>query len=136
MQQALRSRKVAFVFAAGTTSGAATLESRAREIGLDAEARVLTSDAFLPTAFESVQYASEEQKSSFRTKCEGIGRELLSTSGAEPERVTQRVLGYGNKAYLVVFPYNTPAQTLTCLWSEGMYHGFPWLPLLPRRKKN
>ena len=52
-----------------------------------------------------------------------------------PEEIEQRALGYGGRSYLLVFPYNTPTQSLTLLWGEGTVDGWQWLPLLPRRRK-
>jgi hypothetical protein len=59
----------------------------------------------------------------------------MESQHVAPEKVAQRTLGYGSKAYLVVFRYNVPTATLTLLWSEGKAHGIGWMPFLPRRKK-
>ena len=94
----------------------------------------------LPQAFVggAVRYETSEKREQFKQKCGEIGTQLLKHTG-ESERnqewVEQRKLGYGNAAYLVVFPYNTPTQTLTLLWSKGKVNGWDWLPLLPRRPK-
>ncbi len=56
-------------------------------------------------------------------------------SDHDDEWAAGRALGYGNDAFLVLFGYNTPTQTLTCIWKDGMYEGVPWMALFPRRPK-
>ncbi len=41
-------------------------------------------------------------------------------------------LGYGNSALLIVFPYNTPNNTLPVIWGESFDINFKWAPLFPR----
>ena len=53
----------------------------------------------------------------------------------QPAWAEKRALGYGNDAFLVLFPNNTPSATLTCLWKRGTVDGIPWMPLFPRRQK-
>jgi len=64
-----------------------------------------------------------------------IGRQLMSDPSYDATKADERLLGYGNRANLVIFPYNTPTQTLTCIWASGQYNGAEWVPLFPRRKK-
>jgi hypothetical protein len=69
------------------------------------------------------------------SRCDEIGRQLLESQHVAAEKIAGRALGYGNNAYLIVFPYNVPTATLTLLWCEGKVDGIDWMPLLPRRKK-
>ena len=71
----------------------------------------------------------------FLALCSKIGEELMTSPDLDKVKAQERSLGYGNKANLVLFPHNTPAQTLTCIWASGEYNGAPWVPLFPRRKK-
>ena len=132
--ESLTTRKLAFLFAAGTTEGASRLEKRAQELGFDAVSQILISEGALPTAF-GVTYGTATRKTAFLDRCREVGRALLSESVRDPTQLEQRTLGFGNGAYLVTFPYNTPAQTLTCLWEEGRVDDSDWLPLFPRRRK-
>lgn len=130
LQDALRSRPTAFVFAAGSPEGAERFEGRVRELGLDATVHVgVTSD--LPKAFEGEEAPGEE----FKDLCRDVGLSLLDDGRHDEGWRQERALGYGNDAYLVVFDYNTPSQSLTCLWADGYVAGVPWTPLYPRRKK-
>jgi len=49
----------------------------------------------------------------------------------DEEKLSRRLLGYGNGGHLIVFHYNVPTMTLTALWCEGP----GWKPLFPRREK-
>lgn len=51
------------------------------------------------------------------------------------EKSEKRALGHGNRAMLLVFPYNVPTQTITVIREAGIVDGVAWQPLLRRRKK-
>lgn len=131
----LRGRPLGFVFAGGLPQGVERLRQRISELGLDATVEV--GETNLPRAFEPGTFASTEQETAFRAICETVARGvLLDLAKGHDEAWTQnRVFGYGNDALLVIFPYNTPTQTLTCLWARGNVAGAPWVPLFPRRPK-
>jgi hypothetical protein len=132
--QELRQRQVAFCFAAGLSQGPRVLEARLAELGLTARVVVGVDQASLPSAFAG-RPSTEEMR--FQKRCREIGMELLKDDDPKHDQRwrEERALGYGNHALLVVFPYNTPSQSLTCLWAEGMVDGVPWMPAFPRRKK-
>jgi HD superfamily phosphohydrolase len=134
-REALRRHELGFAFAAGKRDGADLLRTTCAELGISAKVSIRIDDAILPRAFGTGLFASEGQESRFRDAAVRIGGELLASTGMALEKIEGRRLGYGNDAFLVVFLYNTPTQSLTCLWSGGTAGGFPWLPLLPRRKK-
>lgn len=131
-RQALRDRPLGFVFSAGTDAGKANLEERAAGLGLNAATFIGIRDSHLPKAFGSGLFRSENQERTFKARCNEVGLALLSSAGRHAK---ERALGYGNDAYLIVFPYNTPSQTLTCLWASGSVGGSAWTPVFPRRKK-
>jgi deoxynucleoside triphosphate triphosphohydrolase SAMHD1 len=135
LREALKARRLGFIFAAGLTVGVQLLEARASGLGLNATVAVLIGEAELPKAF--VGEPAQDSQSRFRDRCQAIGRELLTDGDPRhtSEWVEERALGYGNRGLLVVLPYNTPTQTLTCLWAEGRVGGRLWSPLFPRRKK-
>jgi hypothetical protein len=140
LRSELRGRVVRAVFLAGDPDGAATLQTTGRELGLNITATVFRPLSKLPKAFDPayVRADSPSLDPSFREVCRRIGEELLvSHQGKQrtPSWTAQRALGFGNEALLVSFPYNTPTQSLTLLWSSGQSRGADWLPLLPRRKK-
>ena len=115
--------------------GRKCFEQRLREKGLQAEVFVGVID--LPVAFGSGLFGDDAREERFSNVCARIGEALLrGDSVARNEGwINERVLGYGNRALLVVFPYNTPTQTLTCLWATGDFDGLRWESLMPRRKK-
>jgi len=133
--QALRDHTVGFVFAAGLETGVLALERTTRDAGIGATVYVHRTD--LPSALDDGVFESEGQGRSFRDRCERIGRALLTdaASGHDTGWAAERALGYGNHALLVVSTYNTPTQTLTCLWKGGEVSGNRWTPLFPRRPK-
>ena len=111
-----------------------------KELGLELHVHVANTADRLPTAFtgDSVEYSTPDAARRFQERCAEIGQELLESSPSGPrnkDTIPNRVLGYGNHAFLIAFPYNVPTQTLTLLWSTGTVDGIPWMPLLPRRKK-
>lgn len=134
LQANLRTRRIGFVFSAGWSKGGELLLECSKKIGLNACLHIETRDGALPSAFGRGVIANEILEGRFRAKCEEVGAELMKGS-ERADREAERVLGYGNQALLVAFPYNVPSQTLTCLWKSGTYRGRPWLALLPRRKK-
>jgi hypothetical protein len=135
LQGRFRDRDIAFVFAAGLRAGEARLGDRLTELKLHASVSVYLKDEDLPTVFDSI-YDHDGQRDAFLGACRAIGQQLLLSSGrADEKQAEDRLLGFGNLGLLVTFPYNTPAQTLTCAWLDGKVDGFDWLPLLPRRRK-
>jgi hypothetical protein len=131
--QQLRERKLAFVFAAGQDEGATKLRQRAQELDLSAEVFLAVDSA--PKAFDGPNVKGRDKLKEF---CRSVGHELLldpDDSDHDEEWATDRALGYGNDAFLVLFGYNTPTQTLTCIWKDGMYECVPWMALFPRRPK-
>ena len=135
IQQSLRDKKLAFVFCAGWAQGVEALRNKIKELGLDALVHIGIAESELPTLSNIQGFKNSATQAAFSELCKQIGRELMIASGCDTAKADERCLGYGNKANLVVFPYNTPAQTLTCMWASGKYGGVSWVPLFPRRKK-
>ncbi len=129
LQEALKERPLALVYAAGRRAGAEAVEAAAQKLDLNLTVYLHEDEA--PVAFVP------GTNDAFVDRCREIGFQLLTDENPDhdDEWVAQRVLGYGNDAFLVVFPYNTPTQSLTCLWREGIVDGVEWMPLLPRRQK-
>ena len=133
---ALRERSVALVYPTGWSLGVRRLRHRARELGLRLALHVDRMDENLPLAFGRGIFEDAQQEDAVRSECERIGKALLVSRGTHLEAwAAERALGYGNQGLLLVFPYNTPSQTLTCLWSPGTLDGLPWRPIFPRRTK-
>jgi HD superfamily phosphohydrolase len=128
LQELFRSRRLGIVYASGSRAGADAVEEATSRLGLNLEVHL--HEELAPTA----EFTAG---SAFQERCQGIGEQLLADGDpAHDEKwVSERSLGYGNQGYLVVFPYNTPTQTLTCLWKEGSVDGIEWVPLVPRRPK-
>lgn len=134
MQAALRNRPLGFVFASGRAAGVKLLEEAFKRLELEESAAYLIDDPVAPTAFGGNMSGARQK---LEKRCREIGLQLLD-DGKERHDLEwreKRALGYGNEAFLVTFPYNTPTQTLTCLWKSGKVDGVDWTALLPRRTK-
>jgi len=133
------SRKLGFVFAAGTAEGRKFLEEGLAKQNIKPVIEVFLDAAQIPRAFDgaAVSYLPG-QKETFKATCERVGEQLLvgyEGKTRSTDWIAHKKLGYGNNAYLIVFPYNVPTSTLTALWCAGTVDGFGWLPLVPRRPK-
>jgi hypothetical protein len=133
----LKARQIGFAFVHGTSTGKNTLITELGRSGIEPKVYVGQDESTLPRAFGggAVQSNPADAQGRFEARCRDIGRQLLESQGVPAEKINDRVLGYGNNAYLVVFPYNVPTATLKLLWSEGKVGGIDWMPFLPRRKK-
>lgn len=84
-------------------------------------------------------FRSSEERDDFQKFLAKHAREILEPNVFRSERpwnrekLENRLLGYGNTGQLLVFYYNVPAVTLTCLWASG--EASEWAPLFPRRTK-
>jgi ribosomal protein S16 len=136
-QDLIRSRPIAVLFAAGWSDGANVLKKWIDKLNLNILVSIGVVDDELPHAFNANLFKDRDQESKFCELCKDIGYSLLlnPSLGHDKKWAEERSLGYGNRANLVVFPYNTPTQTLTCMWAKGEFNGIPWTPLFPRRKK-
>lgn len=124
----LAKRLLGFLFSTGDPDGAVALRSTCVERNLNATVEI--GDGGSPPRLSASPL--------FEQRAREIGFQLLEKySGKErTDRWRQeRSLGYGNQGYLVVFPYNTPTQSVTLLWCSGRVDGEDWLPLVPRRRK-
>ncbi len=121
-------RKLAIVYAAGSKAGVEAVELAASRLELNLE--IYRHEEIAPTA-------NFTSGSEFEKRCRVIGEQLLADNDPAHDAtwISERALGYGNDGFLVVFPYNTPTQTLTCLWKDGIVDGIEWVPLIPRRPK-
>lgn len=133
MREELRKRNLGFLFAVGDAVGLNELLKDSARLGLTAVGFVHQPSTTLPRAFPP----SSTKGTRVRERAHDIGKQILQCMqpAKAPEIIEQRALGYGGMSYLLVFPYNTPTQTLTLLWAEGKVDGWQWLPLLPRRRK-
>lgn len=132
-QSQIRRAKLGFVFAAGWTDGANELSAACQSLTLNAKIHVEIKDEQLP-ALTSPKFGFTPD---FITHCRKIGKQVLRASNPRwrINKIEERALGYGNRGLLVTFPFNTPTQTLSCIWADGKFEGFTWMPLLPRRTK-
>lgn len=70
---------------------------------------------------------------SYRQTLAAISREILADKNWPPEKLEDRLIGYGNLGNLTVFPHNVPKSLVTPLWKYGTYNKRPWIPLFPER---
>lgn len=137
LQTALKEAQLCFLFAAGWSAGADELRKACDHYGLNARVEIGITDEGLPDIFDDRLYDNNGQKNAFLDKCRAIGRDILLEPkiGHDESWLADKTLGYGDRGLLITFPYNTPTQSLACLWKSGSHQGIPWIPLLPRRKK-
>lgn len=140
-QNAIRASKLHFFFAAGMEDGRKHLTAGLKDMELDAVVHLGSTE--LPTALADPGPTTGESllgiSDGLRDRLEDIGRQLLEPKakqkGWEPAVLESRTLGYGNHGLTLVFPWNTPSQTLTAFWAQGNVDGRPWRPLFPRLPK-
>ena len=132
-QEGLRQRWLGFVFADGRAEGLELLTAAIARLELTGKP-FLAEDRQAPRAFAG---DVSERRLALRERCREIGKELLNDGEERHDEAwrSARALGYGNDAFLVTFPYNTPTQALTCLWKSGTVAGVDWMALFPRRAK-
>jgi hypothetical protein len=138
LQELFRAKeRIVFLFVSGMEAGADFLRKTIAQVGLNATVHIDTPANALPRAFGTGLYSSPAIEETFKKRCHQIGLELLlePARGHDKDWAEARALGYGNDAFLVLFPNNTPTATLTCLWKAGKVEGIPWMPLFPRRAK-
>lgn len=135
-QAQLKQVPTGFVFCTGLNIGAARLQKQCADHALNAKVYVGIKDQELPSLFDE-DLVGDESHAPFVSRCEEIGKAILAATHStwDSTKLAERSLGYGNKGLLITFPFNTPAQTLTCLWSGGLYRDLTWTPLIPRRPK-
>jgi deoxynucleoside triphosphate triphosphohydrolase SAMHD1 len=76
----------------------------------------------------------DERRIELRNFVTQKGVELLQARGKTREEADRRCLGYGGAEAMVLFPYNVPTMTVTCLWLGGDGES-NWLPLIERRRR-
>lgn len=135
-QTKLRTSRIGFVFSTGFSAGAERLKAVCGKQSMTAKVHVGLPETELPTLFDD-DLRSHVSHSSFVERCQAVARDLFKTTHPnwDESKLTERLLGYGNKGLLITFSYNTPSQTLTCVWSNGNWRGLEWTPLLLRRPK-
>ncbi len=130
----LRSRKLAFCFVAAWNDGLDSVQKALDDLRLAGTVFSHLHDKDIPVAFDE-QFIDSDLLPGFRQYCATLGRQLLTAEKWPAEKLTERMCGYGNRGLLLFFPYNAPAQSLTCMWATGEVDGDLWEPLIPRRKK-
>lgn len=133
----LRSRPIYVAVCAGRAEGGDALASVLAEHGV--------------RNFKGLKYAREiearpdEWDIDLRDFLTAVGTELMawalhrtSTDQLDPAASAtcrQRAFGYGNMGAMVVTTDSVPTSTVTAIWSPGLVHGRPWMPLVLRRNK-
>jgi HD superfamily phosphohydrolase len=128
-----RNLKCGFAFASGWKDGAMLLKNVTTNIGLDAEIYIHIDDDSLPTLDTAISNPSD--RIFFQKRVRSIGSSILSDRDWAKAKLAKRTMGYGNRGLLLITMFNTPTQTITCLWRKGNYRGLQWTPLFPRREK-
>jgi HD superfamily phosphohydrolase len=135
-QLQLKQIPIGFVFCTGLTTGITRLQKQCDDHALNTKIYVRFTDRELPSLFDE-DLVTDEAHPAFVSRCKEIGNAILAATHPtwELAKLTERSLGYGNKGLLITFPFNTPTQTLTCLWAGGVYNNLNWIPLIPRTPK-
>ena len=144
IQSFLRSTKLGFVFTAAWTCGLDEVRRTTTELRLDATVFRHLDEEHIPFAKDALNKFHTRQVDGFLQRSGEIGLSLLSSRAkrrhgededSRRSRLASRKLGYGNRAMLLISPFNVPTQTFTPLWAAGAVNGVNWTPLLPRRNK-
>lgn len=132
----LRERELGFVFVAAWSKGLEDFKKALQKLSLNGTVYGHLTDDQLPFAFDgALSQLDPSDVRAFRDQCRHIGEELQRSAEKTGKEVTDRALGYGNRAMLLTSSLNVPTQTLTCLWRDGMVDGVEWHALLRRRSK-
>jgi hypothetical protein len=132
----IEASNITCLFVAGRRPGLRALRDTMKEYtGLDvagyiAEPRDYDCFRLVSNIFERSADASRARDIFF-----DAGMKALADEDWTPEKKRGRALGYGNKADLNVFYYNTPSSTLSALWSGTVQAADPWMPLFKRRRR-
>lgn len=141
VREYLKGCPIAFVFVAAWDAGMESLRKALAEVELDAVRYRYLDESSLPFLDEALQGLDADRVTSFKARCEEIGRDLIrSTMEAEKAivdetKIAERTMGYGNRGMLLATPFNVPTQSLTAIWLTGVTSSISWQPLLNRRKK-
>jgi hypothetical protein len=132
-----REAKFALVFVAGLEEGRQRLEQFIQDQHLNGTVHIGTSESSLPSIEDVSMFRDGAQQTAFIRRCKELGLSLLHNPSVRHNSTwcSERLLGYGNRGLLTLFPYNTPTQSLTCMWAPASSKQPHWLPLFPRRKK-
>ncbi len=132
---------VLLVFATGFRSGLDKIIARAKALTQNPNIAGLIIDpgdlsCFRPASrvFTEPQEANRARDAFSRAGKIAIQQKALEKSWS-PEKIADRILGYGNSGGLTVFYYNVPTTTITALWSTSRSRGGDWTALFPRRPR-
>jgi hypothetical protein len=139
----LKRRRITITFALGRRSGVELLRSYLDELGLT-NVQVLDPHELVaessPVFTDASVIRDEAARDDLRVFLQTAARKALLPRLSRldrpwsPDKLADRVLGYGNGCNLLVFYYNVPTVTLTALWVGANGDG-GWRPLFPRREK-
>ena len=137
----LRTAPILLVFATGFREGLARIQRRLTGLTGNPDVRGLIIDPADLSCFRPAARVFTEPGEASRAEVAfaAAGRIAIRDKAAvknwAPEKVDDRILGYGNAGGLTVFHYNVPTTTVTALWSTSRSEGATWKALFPRRPR-
>jgi HD superfamily phosphohydrolase len=139
--QKLKGLPIFLVFATGFRSGLDKISERLKGLTENPNISGLIIDpsdlsCFRPAARVFADAAEAERA---RVAFSNAGRIAIYDKSLKkdwsPEKLDDRILGYGNAGGLTVFHYNVPTTTVTALWSTSRSETAKWTALFPRRPR-
>jgi deoxynucleoside triphosphate triphosphohydrolase SAMHD1 len=140
VQQALRKVPIVFAVYAKHPTGDSRLRSAAKKLGIDLVDVRGVVDSGLPNyTLDGFTAESTESRSRFMDELKKIGRAILRPKvgkrGWTDERVDKSALGYSEISLSIVFRHSISTSTPVALWGLSRDYESPWMPVLPRDKK-
>jgi hypothetical protein len=137
----LRDVPIFLVFATGFRGGLARIRQRLSELTGNAGVCGLIIDPADLSCFRPAARLFSEPSEAERARAAfaNAGRIAIHDKALSkqwpPEKIDDRILGYGNAGGLTVFHYNVPTTTVTALWSTSRSADARWKALFPRRPR-
>jgi hypothetical protein len=137
----LRNIPIFLVFATGFRTGLTRISERLTKLTGNADIRGLIIDPGDLSCFRPASRVFSDPGEAERAEVAfmKVGRIAIHDKALKkhwpPEKIGERILGYGNAGGLTVFHYNVPTTTVTALWSTSHSEGGKWAALFPRRPR-
>lgn len=133
---------ILLVFATGFRSGLEKIRRRLADLtknphidGLIIDPADLSCFRSAARVFSEPRDAKRAEEAFARVGKTAISERALKRKWSE-QKITDRILGYGNAGGLTVFHYNVPTTTLAALWSSSRSESANWTALFPRRPRD
>ncbi|MBK8256213.1 MAG: hypothetical protein IPK82_26545 [Polyangiaceae bacterium] len=107
----------------------------AASLGLNIKIASGTHDGTAWLTYGNPLWDTPESAQWARERISELSRVLLSDKSWPEEKLSNRLLGYGNVPKLTVFAHNVPKSLPAPFWKFGLSKAGPWVPLFPEREE-